>query len=77
MTGHTACAEFLFDTANAESNPMHGLAGAMAVSEARPIITAPEFPPVAARCPHGNQFWTYPNAERIAALRDLNRGAQR
>ena len=74
MNAHR-CSEWLFDTANATTNPMHGIPGAMAVSDAPPTETAPEFPPSSMRCPHGVQFYVYPNAERIAALRALNAGA--
>lgn len=72
MSSHARCAEALFDMANAETNPMHGVAGAMAVSEDEPTVTAAEFPPIATRCPHGSRFYTYPNAARIEALRQMN-----
>lgn len=75
MSGQThRCIETLFDVANSPTNPMHGLAGAMAVSEDEPLIVAPEFPPQRMRCPHGTRFYAYPNAERIQALRDLDQG---
>lgn len=69
---HSDCLTALFEMANATTNPMHGLAGAMAVSLDDPVVTAAEFPPQRVRCPHGVPFWAYPNAERIAALRELN-----
>lgn len=72
MSGHMKCAEFMFDAANAPSNPTHDLSGAMAVSENYPSITAPEFPVQTYRCPHGVRFHCYPTPERIQALRDLN-----
>ena len=72
VTLHDGCADFLRRAANSPRNPMHGLRGVMVVSESRPAITVPEFPPYAARCPHGFVFWTYPDGARVAALRDLN-----
>lgn len=74
MSTHKGCAEFLFDSANAESIATHGLPGAMAVSEDAPTVAVPEFPPVILRCPHGVRFYAYPNARRIKALRVLNQG---
>lgn len=69
---HERCAELLFEQANSNASPMHGLPGGMAVSDQYPDSATPEFPPLGATCPHGYRFWTYPNADRVAALRALN-----
>ena len=70
--GHDGCALTLTLMANDPSNSMSGLRGRMAVSDKPPMISVPEFPPMSVVCPHGHRFWTFPDKDRVAALRDLN-----
>lgn len=51
-----------------------GLPGRMVASDAWPTLASPTFAPIGARCPHGTQFWAYPDANRIEALTQLNEG---
>lgn len=71
------CATFAASIANAPSNPMHGLPGQMVVAAAYPLLVAPEFPPMGRTCPHGVKFWTYPDANRIEALTQMNESRYR
>ena len=73
MGEHEHCAVDLLGMANAPSNPMHGIAGLIDVTEeVVPPVIAVEFPPQGVTCPHGVHFWAYPNQERIDALRAMN-----
>lgn len=66
-TMHEDCLAFLRH--KADQNPQ-GLD--LAVTDAAPAESYPEFPAAVWRCPHGERFWTQPTAAEAARLRALN-----
>lgn len=67
------CRTALEEAVNWPSSPLAGLPGRLvAVSEWPTAFASVIFPPIGARCPHGAQFWAYPDANLIEALTQMN-----